>query len=477
MRRMNDRLANEWRRVGMRFLPFADAATTELPLGRLLRLSLFQVSVGMALVLLNGTLNRVMIVELNVPTTLVALMVSLPLLVAPFRAFIGFRSDTHKSFLGWKRVPYIWMGTLLQFGGLAIMPFALLILSGDTHGPAITGYLGAALAFILVGAGMHITQTAGLALATDLAPQDARPRVVALLYVMLLVGMLGSSLIFGALLTDFSQIKLIQVVQGAAVVTFLLNLAALWKQEARNPAETAHDKTYPSFGECWRAFTDTGRSKRLLVAVGLGTAAFSMQDILLEPYGGQIFNMSVSMTTLLTAILALGTLAAFALTARMLRRGTDPFRLAASGATVGLAAFSALILAAPLDSVMLLQLGTALIGFGGGMFAVGMLTAAMDLADKTQVGLTLGAWGAVQASAAGIGIALGGAIRDIVGSLAASGRLGTTLSDPAVGYAAVYHIEIALLFITLVAVGPLVRRAARKEYAAPSKFGLAQFPG
>jgi BCD family chlorophyll transporter-like MFS transporter len=97
----------------------------------------------MAAVLLNGTLNRVMIVELGVPAWLVALMVALPLLFAPLRALIGFRSDTHRSALGWRRVPYIWMGTLLQFGGLAIMPFALLVLSGDTHGPAWVGQAGA----------------------------------------------------------------------------------------------------------------------------------------------------------------------------------------------------------------------------------------------------------------------------------------------------------------------------------------------
>jgi BCD family chlorophyll transporter-like MFS transporter len=83
--------------LGPRFLPFADAATPELPLPRLLRLSLFQVSVGMAMVMLAGTLNRVMIVELGVATWLVAAMVSLPLLFAPFRALIGFRSDQHKS--------------------------------------------------------------------------------------------------------------------------------------------------------------------------------------------------------------------------------------------------------------------------------------------------------------------------------------------------------------------------------------------
>ena len=104
---------------------------------RLLRLSLFQVSVGIAMVLLIGTLNRVLIVELGVPAWLVSLMVGLPLMFAPFRALIGFRSDNHRSALGWRRVPYIWMGTLLQFGGLAIMPFALLILSGDTHGPLV----------------------------------------------------------------------------------------------------------------------------------------------------------------------------------------------------------------------------------------------------------------------------------------------------------------------------------------------------
>ena len=104
------------------------------------------------MVLLIGTLNRVMIVELGVPAWLVAVMISLPLVFAPFRAVVGFRSDTHKSVLGWRRVPYIWMGTLLQFGGFAIMPFALIVLSGDTNGPAIFGDIGAALAFLLVGA-------------------------------------------------------------------------------------------------------------------------------------------------------------------------------------------------------------------------------------------------------------------------------------------------------------------------------------
>jgi BCD family chlorophyll transporter-like MFS transporter len=247
-------------RLSSRFLPFADAATTELPLSRLMRLSLFQVSVGMAMVLLTGTLNRVMIVELGVPAWLVALMVSLPLVVAPFRALIGHRSDTHRSFLGWRRVPYIWFGTLLQFGGLAIMPFALLVLSGDGQGPVWVGQLGAALAFLLVGAGLQTTQTAGLALATDLATPASRPRVVSLMYVMLLLGMVASGFTFSQLLTDFSPLRLVQVVQGAAVLTVIFNLIALWKQEARDPKRTAFNQVHETFSQSWARRRSTCRT-------------------------------------------------------------------------------------------------------------------------------------------------------------------------------------------------------------------------
>jgi BCD family chlorophyll transporter-like MFS transporter len=477
MRRLNDKLSRGWVRLNPSWLPFADAATAELPLGRLLRLSLFQVSVGMALVLLNGTLNRVMIIELGVPSALVALMVSLPVIFAPLRTLIGFRSDTHRSVLGWRRVPYIWFGSMLQFGGLAIMPFALIVLSGDANGPIWVGYVASALAFLLVGAGLHTTQTAGLALATDLAPVASRPRVVAFLYVMLLVGMVASGFIFGEVLAQFSQLRLIKLIQGAAVVTMVLNIIALWKQEARNPALTALDRSHPTFAESWRKFRSGGRSSRVLVAVGLGAAGFGMQDILLEPYGGEVLHLGVGATTQLTAILAAGTLAAFALAARSLGKGTDPYRVAGYGALVGVVAFSAVIFSAPLGSPTMFRIGVCLIGFGGGLFSVGMLSGAMALADGAAVGLALGAWGAVQATSNGLAIACGGAVRDIVSRLAEKGLLGPALVGPSVGYGFVYYIEILLLFATLAAVGPLVRPASEARLRSNSNFGLAEFPG
>ncbi len=472
---LGQRLTKKWMRLGSDFLPFADAASSELPLSQLLRLSLFQVSVGMATVLLIGTLNRVLIVELGVPAWLVSLMVGLPLVFAPFRAFIGFRSDNHRSALGWRRVPYIWIGTLLQFGGLAIMPFALLILSGDTHGPLWIGQVASAFAFLLVGAGLQTTQTAGLALATDLAPEAVRPNVISLMYTMLLVGMVASGLAFGKLLANFSELRLIQVIQGAAVVTMGLNLLALWKQEARGTVRKALVVSSVRFIDSWREFTRHSRSIRFLVTVGLGTAAFNMQDIVLEPYGGEILHLPVGATTALTAMLAGGALAAYSLAARFLGHGADPYRLAAYGAVMGLFAFAAVLFAAPLQSALMFRLGVLGIGFGGGFFSVGTLAGAMARERNGESGLALGAWGAVQATSAGLAIALGGVVRDGITSLATHGALGTVLTNASTGYSAVYQIEIVLLFATLVAIGPLVRSGHRAD-ATRQSYDLAEFP-
>jgi MFS transporter, BCD family, chlorophyll transporter len=448
------KLVQTWAGLGPRFLPFADAATAELPLGRLLRLSLFQVSVGMALVLLVGTLNRVMIVELGVPASLVAVMIALPVLYAPFRALVGFRSDNHRSALGWKRVPYIWMGTMIQFGGLAIMPFAILVLSGGGNAaqwPAWVGQLGAGLAFLLVGAGLHTTQTAGLALTTDLAPEASQPRVVGLMYVMLLLGTIVSAVVFGLALRDFSPARLVQVIQGAAVATLILNAVSLWKQEPRHRQQPAARASAPSdFFAAWRQLLDGPNARRRLTCIGLGTMAFGMQDVLLEPYGGQVLGMTVGQTTLLTATLATGGLIGFAVASVVLGRGRDAMRMAAQGAALGIPAFLLVVLAGPLASAALFVVGVFLIGLAGGLFSHGTLTATMNSAPRDQIGLALGAWGAVQATAAGVAVALGGLLADAFAALTSRGS----------GYTSVYLLEVLLLSVTLIGMSPLIKRFA-----------------
>ncbi|MEY4537157.1 MAG: hypothetical protein RL171_1308, partial [Pseudomonadota bacterium] len=229
-------------------------------------------------------------------------------------------------------------------------------------------------AFLLVGAGMQTTQTAGLALATDLADAKNRPRVVAMMYVMLLFGMVLSGVMFSIFLDPFSPIQLIKVIQGVALITLLLNLFALWKQEARQPKNTAPSIVQPKFSQSWSEFIKAPQVRRFLIMLGLGTTAFSMQDIILEPYGGEILLLDVSATSFLTALIACGSLLAFTLSARWLSKGYNAYRISAAGLLLGLIAFSMVIFSEPLGSPNLFRLGALLIGFGGGLFAVSTLT-------------------------------------------------------------------------------------------------------
>lgn len=471
------RITAAWMTVGVRFLPFADAAEGSVGLPRLLRLSLFQVSVGMAMVLLNATLNRVMIVELHVASSIVAFMIALPVLFAPFRVLIGHQSDHHRSFLGWRRLPYMWFGTLLQYGGLAMMPFALLVLTGDANGPVWVGEAAAALSFLMVGAGLHTTQTSGLALAADITAEEKRPRMIAFMYVILLIGMGIAALVLGALLSDFSEVRLIQVIQGCAVATMLINMVALWKQEGRGARAKKPGTDRPSLALSWQQFSRRGTPTRLLVAVALGSAAFAMQEVLLEPYGGEILGLSVASTTMLTALLAGGTIAGFMLAGYALTHGYGSCFIAAMGGLVGLLAFPAVIFSDAISSVALFQGGSVLIGFGTGLFLIGTLTAAMDLAQDGESGMAMGTWGAAYATATGVAIALGGVIRDWIGTAAMRGQLGSALFDRATGYVAVYLIEILFIFLMLIAIGPLVRHGRIPRRAPRQSIGLAEYPG
>jgi BCD family chlorophyll transporter-like MFS transporter len=198
----------------------------------------------------------------------------------------------------------------------------------------------------------------------------------------------------------------------------------------------------------------------------LGTLAFGMQDVLLEPYGGQVLGMSVGATTWLTAALAGGGLCGFALAAGILSRGADPARLAVAGAWFGIPAFAAVTLAAAAQSVGLFAIGVVVIGFSAGLFGHGTLTLTMNRAPKEQAGLALGAWGAVQATAAGIAVALGGIGRDIVSAMAAQGWFGTALAGPATGYAFVYATEMLLLAVAIAVMSGLIGDTRRLPMAA-----------
>ena len=134
-------------------------------------------------------------------------MIAIPVLIAPIRTFYGHKSDTYKSFIGWKRIPYMWFGSLFQFGGLAMMPFAIIILSGDqTVGPDWAGEVLVAIAFLIYWNRHAYNSNSWISFSSGQSNKRKRPRVVALLYFMFLFGMGVSAVVIGILLADFSKL-------------------------------------------------------------------------------------------------------------------------------------------------------------------------------------------------------------------------------------------------------------------------------
>ena len=165
--------------------------------------------------------------------------------------------------------------------------------------------------------------------------------------------------------------------------------------------------------------------------------------------------------------------------------GLSAYRLASLGLLLGLPAFALVIFSGPLEAAWMFRIGVGLIGFSGGLFSVGMLVTGMGMAQGGSPlghlgGLVMGTWGAVQATSAGAAVALGGAVRDGVSVLAMSGQLGEVLVTPITAYSFVYHLEMYLLLVVLVALGPMLRasrlaaRSASTQTTQP--FGLEQLP-
>lgn len=242
----------------------------------------------------------------------------------------------------------------------------------------------------------------------------------------------------------------------------LLNIIAMWKQEPRDRVRARRMAVAPP-ADFWSAFhtlIDRDGTLRLLVVIALGTIGFGMADVLLEPYGGQALGLSVADTTRLTALLAGGTLAGFAVASRVLGRGGSPVRLARAGAAVGIPGFAAIILASQISGAPLFIAGTFATGLGAGLFGHATLTATVRAAHRNHVGLALGAWGAVQATAAGIGVALGGLVRDALFGFAPDG--GMTAHTP---YNLVFSAEIIFLALAVIIAAPLMASRGQKSGA------------
>ncbi|MEI7645169.1 MAG: BCD family MFS transporter [Chloroflexales bacterium] len=427
---------------------------------KVLRLGLFQFGMGLSLAPITGTLNRVLIDELRIPAVGVGFLLAIHYFVSPTRALIGFQSDVDRAGGRW-RTPYLVIGAMLTYGGLATAPFTLILLSGQGMIGFWPAMFFCSLIFLGYGIGVNIVETIYLAMVSDITPSKDRGQVLGVLWIMLVMGTIVSSVVIGQLLLHYSAYRLIQVMQGSAVIFIGLTFVALYGQERLKPNGELEDVAEPvrvreSLGTSLRMLAGQVPLRNLFIVLFLATLGFATHDVLLEPYGGQVLKMSITQTSQLTALWGVGMLVAIALAGWALWKGRSSVLLISLGCVCGAAGFLTVALSSGETLVTLFRIGVVLIGMGRGMFIVGALALVMSLVDKNHAGLFIGLWGITQALAQGFGTIGGGLARDVVQQLTGQVAFGYTL----VYLSSLTLLILAALLLLVLRIGRQIRSGA-----------------
>lgn len=420
-----------------------------MKLSSIIRLGLRQFAAGVLSVLALGILNRVMKIEMGLDLGLVGLVIGAHYFAAPIAIPLGHRSDAN-PIRGLHRTPYILAGTAVTALATAAAPFVALWMEAQNGGAVATAV--AVLNFLALGAGMYTAGTAYLSLIADLAPEDERGKAISIVWSMMMMGILAGVLLGVGALNAYSPAHLIRLFLIVAFGVAGFTVLAVWGQERPGGASPSAVSTRQAIALL------SARQPRLFFAfLASGILFLFLQQVVLEPFGGDIFGMSIRQTTLFNAYQMVGVLAGMAAAGAWLSRRWGHKRTAGLGLVLASLSFLLLGLSSFYEIAPLLAPAITLMGLGMGFFNVGGLALMMGMSTAGRNGIFMGAWTLAQAVANGIASVGGGYLHDVALRL-----LG---SEPA-AYASVFLLEAAGLLATILLLSAVSQREFHAEAAA-----------
>jgi MFS transporter, BCD family, chlorophyll transporter len=416
------------------------------------RLGLVQAALGSIVVLMTSTLNRIMVVELHLAAVLPGALVGLHYGVQIARPLWGHSSDT-----GGRRTPWIIGGmALLSLGGVGAAIAVSLMEQNLTVGLAL-----AVVDYVVIGVGVGAAGTSLLALLASTVSAQRRPAAATLVWLMMIFGIAVTAGVSGKFLDPFSMLRLVEVTMVVSMIAVGLTMLAVAGVEKPASASAATEtvRQSASFRESFADAWADPQARLFTIFVFVSMLAYSMQDLILEPFAGLVFAMTPGETTQLSGaqngavfcgMLLVG-VAGYSLAGRVpsiLKYFTVSGCLLSGLALAGLA-FSAT--AAPSWP---LRANVLLLGFANGIFAVAAIGSMMALAGaagQSRIGLRMGLWGAAQAIAFGFGGLAGTVLVDLVNAV--------TGSD-AFSYGGVFMLD-AFTFLVAAVIALRIRAVSR----------------
>ena len=371
--------------------------------GGIVRLGLVQASIGAMVMLATSLLNRVMVVEYGFAAAVPAGLVAWHYAVQLSRPMWGQGSDK-----GRRRTPWI-------VGGIGVLALGTMLAVQATilHATSPGGSTALAiLAFTLIGAGVGAAGTSMLALLASGVAPERRAAAASVTWIMMVAGIVVSAGVAGSLLDPFSEARLVRVVAGVVASAFAVTFLATWRLERRGPiAGSTPETAPPDLREALREIFDEGDARRFTLFIFVSMLAYSMQDLILEPFAGLVFAMTPGQSTQLSGTQHGGVLLGMILAgiggSAFGGRLPSDLRIWIVGGCLGSAlALSGLAAAASYGPGWPLAANVFGLGFANGVFAVSAIGAMMGLAGsgaRTREGVRMGVWGAAQAIAFGLG--------------------------------------------------------------------------
>jgi MFS transporter, BCD family, chlorophyll transporter len=391
-----------------------------------IRLGLFQMGLGMMSVMVFGVLNRVLIKELEVPSTIATVILALTLFVAPARIIFGQLSDT-KPLFGYYRTGYIWLGAiaLVTNAWIAVQVMWQLGASLQAVGWTLTTYGWAGLLgfiFALYGLSVSLCSTPFATLLVDITDEDDRSRLVAVDWSMLIGGTIVGAITIGILLKSLENNAPIDRVQAQINRLFLiiptivifLTFVATWGVEKKysrfaNRAGKPLTGSHLSLKRALSILTASRQTQVFFTFLIVMTLGLFIQDPILETYGGDVFELSVGKTASLNAFWGGGTLIGLSAAGFWFIPRLGKQKTARLGCMLVAASMLWVIVAGFTHNPIFLQLALLIFGICSGLVTTGAITLMLDLTVPETAGTFIGAWGLSQALAKGFATILGGA--------------------------------------------------------------------
>jgi BCD family chlorophyll transporter-like MFS transporter len=428
------------------------------------QLGLIHVAVAMTLVPINSTLNRVMIKELALSATLVAILASLPYLFSPIQVAIGSFADQH-PIGGFQRTPYIVLGLVFCVFGVVLSPQAAFLMASNPPVGLVLGLLG----FGAWGMGFNFATVSYLSLASELSGENGRGKTIAIMWFMMITSIIITAVGLSHMVDPYTPEAMQRAFWLVGLMALALGFVGLIQLESRSDLRTKVelDESRHSWGQLLAHVLGNRQASLFFIYLVILLAAILGQDILLEPFGGEAFGLSVKSTTRITSIWG-GCVLLALLIAGFLENRLSKRLVAFWGGLIAFSGFTLIAFSGVMVHQNLFYLGVVLLGLGTGLSTVSNLALMLDMTTVSNVGLFIGAWGMANAFSRLVGSVLGGVVRDVVAEV---------LFTPILGYVVVFSIEALLLLISLLLLRYIDISAFHKQVQESSVIERAALAG